>query len=214
MVTFSYALFGLYLVLFAQPVRWSIVAPILAATSLAYFFLIFFHYRQQVRLLYSVRIELDGSGINYRVYGLEDVRISRADITSVFERPRGLLVQTIHNREVFLPSGLARDGDGMLREALGSWVTIHPLPQRLSVRRRMHLYLLAGAALVLLFANTVWLVIPLVMMLLFLATVGENRLNRRHDFEPGMARLYGIAYTFVIFAVVMKSCLLVTGMFW
>jgi hypothetical protein len=206
--------FGLYLALFARPIRWPIVAPMLLVIGLAYFLIIFFHYRQQLRLLYSVRIELDGSGVIYRQLGEEPLRISRADIVRARERRDGLLIETVDRRmSILVPRGLARDGDEAVRRDISAWVRIEPA----APPERERLFWARAAAytvafLTLLFIDQFWLALALAAGLFAFSTYTEMRLTQVHYDSPGVVRLYSSALTFVIFIILMKSCFL--GLFW
>src|SRR5574338_1164844 len=97
LVTASFLVFGLYLAFLAGPVRWQVAGPILILIALAYFFVIFFYYRVQLRVLYSARYEIDGSSISYRQAGQNVLRIMRTDIASVRVRKDGLWIETNDN---------------------------------------------------------------------------------------------------------------------
>jgi len=213
-VTLSFLLFGLYLALFARPIRWVIVIPMLVVIALAYFFIIFLNYRHQMRVLYSVRIELDGSGVIYNQFGQEPLRISRADITQARERNDGLFIETVDPRlKMLIPNGLARDGDQAVRQDVAAWVKIKP--NEASAREglfwaRMGAY--GAAFMILLFVNQFWLAALLGLALFAYGSYTQARLNRVHFDSPGTVRFYSSALTFIIFIILMKSCLL--GLLW
>jgi hypothetical protein len=214
MVTLTFAIFGIYLAFLGGPVNWRAAGPIVAVIALAYFFIIFFNYRSQLRLLYSLRYEIDGSSITYRQVGQDPRRISRADITRVEERKDGLLVEMVDEGGALrIPYGLARGGDVDFRTTLGAWLGVVPVTarKRPSMRR---LFLLGGgsALLVLLFANSLLVILPLLILVFLFGLYTERRVSLHPDAGPGAARMYNMAFSFVIFVILMKSCLLALTM--
>lgn len=209
-VTLSFLAFGLFLASGGQPINWLAAGPVVFVIALAYFFIIFFNYRQQMRLLYSVRVELDSSSIIYRQAGMPPHRVMRGAILGVHEMKEGLLIETDDARlDLFVPFGLSRDGDSDVRRALAAWSQFEPL-------RRTYpsgsLWLVGGGVIaalaILLFANRLWLVAVLGVILFGYGTYLENRLQRSINVAPGMVRMVTMAFTFLIFVVVMKSCFL------
>lgn len=209
-VTLSFLAFGLFLASGGQPINWLAAGPVVVIIALAYFFIIFFNYRQQMRLLYSVRIELDSSSIIYRQAGMAPHQVMRGAILSVHEMKDGLLIETDDARlDLFVPFGLSRDGDSEVRRALAAWSQFEPM-------RRTYpsgaWWLVIGGVMaalaILLFANRLWLVAMLGVILFAYGTYLENRLQRSINVAPGMVRMVTMAFTFLIFVVVMKSCLL------
>ncbi|RPJ47367.1 MAG: hypothetical protein EHM21_08205 [Chloroflexi bacterium] len=125
----SFIGFGLYLGFLARPVNWDLAAPMITLITIAYFAIIFYQFRRQLRLLYNERYELDDSSITYRQGKQRPLHIPRSDITGVLERGDGLTIQTARSRKaLFIPNGLAREGDTDFRATLGTWVTIQPAP--------------------------------------------------------------------------------------
>jgi len=212
--TVGFLLFGLYLALFARPIRWAIVIPILAVIGLAYFSIIFVHYRHQMRVLYSVRVELDGSGVIFNRYDQDPLRISRADIIRATERKDGLFIETIYPRlNMLIPNGLARDGDRAVREDVSAWVRIEPVNRRgyqglYWVRTGAY----ALAFIILLFVNQFWLSAGTGLLLFGYVVFAGSHFDRIYNITPGTARFYSSALVFVIFLVFMKFCLL--GVLW
>lgn len=206
-VTLSFLVFGLYLALFAKPVDWSFASLIMFVIGLAYFFIIFFNYRQQARMLFSVRYDIDGNSIIYRQRGQDVLRIMRADITYVLERGDGLWIETRDPRvRLLIPYGLARDGDADMLNTLQAWTEVerradhrNPLPWLLIIG-------LLGALLILLFANTLYLILPLGALLVAFALFTERRVGRNYPTFPGIVRMYSMAFSFLIFIILMKSC--------
>jgi hypothetical protein len=212
-ITISFLLFGLYLAWFAGPVHWPTAIIISAVIALAYFLIIFFNYRQQIRLLYSVRIELDGSGIIYHQLGAEPLRISRADVVRVQEREDGLWIETVDPRiNMLVPLGLSRDGDEVVRLMLKKWASVEPLIRNsLDPHRWLRIVIYLLAILILLFANTLWIIIPLSAAVFVYGVYAERRLARVYDFTPGVKRMYSMAFSFLIFVITMKSCIMLTS---
>jgi hypothetical protein len=120
----SFLAFGLYLAFLARPVDWRAAAPLVGLIALVYFAIIFYYIRQQLRLLYSERFELDDGNITYRQGKKPPLHISRDDIVRVHERKDGIDIETSdpHTR-LFIPYGLARDGDSDFRTTLQTWAT-------------------------------------------------------------------------------------------
>jgi hypothetical protein len=210
LVTASFVGFAAYLGLFAKTVVWEAAITISTIIALAYFFVIFFHYRQQIRLLYSIRYEIDGSKIVYRQVGKEPLPVSRADIVKVHTRPNGLWIETATpGGGLFVPFGLSRDGDTDLRETLSAWTGTEIIDElRQGQGARLWILVLVGSLLVLLFANSLFLVIPAGALVLFLALYNERRFLRKPGINPGVVRMYNIAFSFFLFVILMKACLI------
>ena len=208
--TISFLAFGLYLAWFGQPVNWQLAGPAVGLIALAYFFILFLNYRQQLRILYSVRYEIDNSSITYRQHGQEPLRVMRADITAVQERNDGLWIETVSgSSNLLVPCGLARDGDDLVRRTLSSWTGLDPAqgyPR--SPVATVVLIGLGGAILVLLFANNLWLILLFGLAILAYGLYTERRLVRTSDAAPGTVRMYNLAFSFLIFVIIMKSCIL------
>lgn len=210
LVTASFVGFAAYLGLLAKMVVWEAAVTISLIIALAYFFVIFFHYRQQIRLLYSMRYEIDGSKIVYRQVGKEPLQVSRADIVKIHARQDGLWLETANpGISLFVPAGLSRDGDADFRETLSAWTgtevtDVQPQGRGL----RLWIFVLASSLLVLLFANSLILILPLGVFVLLLALYNERKLRRRPDINPGIVRMYNIAFSFLLFVIMMKACLI------
>lgn len=213
-VTLSFLAFGLFLASSGQPVNWLVAGPVVVIIALAYFLIIFLNYRQQMRLLYSVRVELDGSSIIYRQAGQPPHRVMRGAILEVREVKEGLLIETDDPRlDLFVPFGLSRDGDSDVRRELAAWSGLEPL-RRNTVSGGWWLVTsgVIAALAILLFANSLWMVALLGVGLFAYGTYLENRLQRNITVSPGMVRMVTMAFTFLIFVVVMKSCFLTVSL--
>jgi len=209
LVTVSFLAFGLYLASTPGPVRWQIAGPIVAVIALAYFLVIFFNFRQQLRLLYSVRYEVDNSSIVYRQAHQEPLRIMRADISGVIERGDGLWVETVDGAGLLVPYGLSGSGDEEMRGALEGWIGIRQLNRQRHIPvGRLLLIGLGGSLLVLIFANRLEVIVPLGVLALLYGLYTERRVNLQQDSTPGHVRMYNMAFSFLIFVIVMKSCLI------
>lgn len=210
LVTASFLAFGLYLAFLSGPVRWQAAGPIVALIALAYFFVIFFFYRTQLRALYGARYEIDGSSIAYRQLGHDVLRIMRADITGVRARKDGLWIETSDPTvSLLVPYGLARDGDADFRDTLGAWTGIAPLEARPRGMLGAQAALAVGAALlVVLFANSLTVILPLLAVVLVLGFRLEPRLSPMGERAVGQARMYTLAVNFLIFVILMKACLI------
>lgn len=214
LVTASFLVFGLYLAFFAGPVRWELAGPMVFLIALAYFFIIFFNYRSQLRLLYSIRYELDGSSIIYRQVNQDPLRIMRADILAVEPRRDGLLIHTVDSEVKLLVSfGLARTGDSDVRGTLDAWVGIGPEEKRPSApMRRLMTFGVGSSLLILLFANSLLSTIVLGILVVVLGVVTERRLIHVQEAPPGVVQMYNMAFSFLVFVLVMKSCFISMAM--
>lgn len=206
--TLSFFVFGVYLASFDQPVNWNTALPLVLVIALAYFLIIFYSYRSQMRLLYSVRVELDNSSVLYRQLGEEPVRIMRADITAVRERKDGFLIETVDPGEtLLLPRGLSNDGDQVLRAVLDAWVGVDSSAMVQTKQERGLFFAGLGLGLlVLLFANSLWSILPLGIALTGYGVYVERRLTRQKDTPPGLVRSYNTGFSFLLFMILMKSC--------
>lgn len=213
-VTISFLAFGLYLTWFSRPILWPRVLPIVVIIALAYFFVIFFNYRQQVRLLYSIRYELDGSSIIYRQVGQELRRLMRADIAQAQQRRDGLWIQNVDGTmNLLVPKGLARDGDEDFLQTLDAWVGVERKEEaRPASKVGLLFFAVAAALIILIFINNLWVTVPLGVALFILGILLERRLERSQTVAPGTARMYSLAFSFLIFIIIMKSCMLGIGM--
>ncbi len=214
LVTFSFLMFGLYLAFLGGPIRWEAAGPILVVIALAYFFAIFFFYRTQLRALYSARYEIDGSSIAYRQAGQDPLRIMRADIASVHVRKDGLWVETTdQSASLLIPRGLARDGDEDFRETLGAWVGVVPIEARPRAPLGPQFAIaIGGSLLVLLFANSLVIILPLLVAAVVMGFGLEQRLALEGERGAGHARMYSLAFNFLIFVILMKSCLIASAL--
>jgi hypothetical protein len=208
--TLSFFVFGLYLSSFGQPVQWQVALPIFLIIAVAYFLAIFFNYRQQLRLLYSVRVELDSSSITYREIYQEPLRIMRFEINAVKERKNGLLVETSDPRiSMMVPFGLSHEGDKDVYATLRQWAEIIPMiTRRRRIENWLYLFGFITTLFILLFANTLWVILPLGLFLFLYGVYAERRLGRKYDAAPGVLRMYNMAFSFLLFVVLMKSCLI------
>ncbi len=208
--TLSFLLFGLYLAWFGRPVNWSFAGPLVGIIALAYFFIIFFNYRQQIRILYSARYEIDEAGLAYRQLEANSMRLMRADLKEAQERKDGLQVETVEGVTLLVPYGLARDGDFDFRSTLQAWVGVKPLPPSQSAPR-FWLFILegVGALAILVFANSLWVIVPLIVFVIAFGAYTERRLAKVHDVPPGIVRMYNTAFSFLIFVIFMKACLVI-----
>ena len=213
-VTISFLVFGLYLALFNHPVKWSFAGPVVGVIAAAYLLIMFFNYRQQLRILFSARYELDGSSVIYRQLQKEQLRIMRADVTAVQERKNGLWIQTVDSRvSMLVPYGLARDGDADMRRTLDLWVGVSPRDRekRDPVIRPVVIGGVGGL-LVLLFANNFWILLGIVVLIILYSIWIERRYGQAYDRYPGAMRSYNMAFSFLIFVILMKSCLIYFSM--
>jgi hypothetical protein len=186
-----------------------LVVPVVVVIALVYFVILFFNYRQQLRLLYSVRVDLDGSSIAYRQAGQEPQRVMRGAIARVLEHKDGYLIETSDPRfHLMIPNGLARDGDEAVRTALMTWSGIVPLPRHRSSEPALSLFGFVSAVFVLVFVNSLWIVIPLGIFIFFWGFYAERRLARASTVLPGTIRMYNSALAFLLFVILMKSCIL------
>lgn len=209
LVTVSFLAFALYLTFLSTPVRWQLAGPIVGIVALAYFLVIFFNYRQQLRLLYSIRYEMDHSAIIYRQANQAPLRLMRADVTGAVERKDGLWIETVDGAGLLILNGLARNGDQEMRSVVENWVEIRrAVPQQGAPFGRMVLIGLAGMLVVLLFANRLEIILPLGVLALVTGLYTERRLTRIQDAVPGRMRMYNMAFSFLIFVLIMKSCLI------
>jgi hypothetical protein len=205
----SFLAFGLYLVSLARPVDWGVAGPMVGIVALAYFFIIFFNFRQQLRTFYSLRYEIDDSSITFRQIRQQPLHISRANIVSVEKRKNGLLIKTTDpGPGLFVPSGLAREGDNDFLTTLQTWVSVTAPDAQPNVRRWVWLFSLGGSFLVLLFANNLWIVLALGVFLFAFGIYTERRLNRYPSILPETTNMYNMAFSLLILVILMKSCLL------
>lgn len=212
--TLSFFLFGVYLALFGGPVRWELALPVTVIIGLAYFLILFSAYRQQLRWLYSVRYEIGASSITLRQRNHAPLTVMRANISGVEGRADGLHIHVLGVEPgMFIPYGLAKDGDEAVRATLGMWTGDRPRPFPGRKGRAQAVWLgLGGSLLVLLFANQLELIIPLGVVALGFGIYTERRMNAKPENDPGKVRTYSAAFTFLIFIIAMKACLISLSM--
>lgn len=207
--TLSFLGFGVYLAFFAKPIDWRAAGPIVGIIALAYFFIIFLNIRQQLRLLYATRYELNGSSLTYRQASQRPLHIMRADITSVEACQEGLRVNTMDpHSNLLVPRGLARNGDADFNETLEAWVGIKQPPLQRQSQAWLVLVVSLASLLVVLFANTLWFIIPLGILTVAFSLYAERRMRLAPDATPGSARTYSLAFSFVIFVILIKFCVI------
>ncbi len=205
----SFLGFALYMMILSRPVDLQVAGPIVVIIALAYFFIIFFNYRQQLRTLYSARYEIDDSSITYRQVHQQPLHISRANIIQVQEREDGILIETTEpGHGLFIPFGLAREGDSDFQSTLQAWTKYLPTPKKRSVKTWLWVFGLIGSALVLLFANNLWLVLALGIFMLAFGLYAERRLRRFRNIPLGTVRMYSMAFSILMLVILMKACLL------
>ena len=209
-VTVSFLVFGVFLTSSPRPIHWSWAVSLIVVIALSYFILIFYYYRRQMRVLYSLRIEIYPSYIILRQVWREPLFINRADVIEISEQIDGLHIKTNNSRiKMVVPYGLAREGDIDVRRELSNWLPIVPLPYRVSKTSRLTFWFsLLSSLLILLFANTLWVALPLGMFLFIFGTYAEQRLNQTYKVEPYVTQSYSLAFSFLIFLILIKSCLL------
>lgn len=205
----SFVGFGGYLALMAGPIQWNFAGPILGLIALAYFLIIFFNLRQQLRALYSARYEIDDSSVMYRQQKQLPLHISRANIVQASERADGIWIETTSpTSNLFVPYGLARDGDLDFYNTLSAWVKV----ERMARARRAGVWLwsvgLASSLLVLLFANNLWLILLLGLFILAFGIYTEQRLRKASSVTFATVRMYNMAITFLVIVISMKTCLI------
>lgn len=205
----SISTIALYMAFLAGPVRWDVAGPMVGIIALAYFFVIFFYYRQQLRQLYSARYEIDDSSITYRQFRQQPLHINRASIIAVTERPDGIWIETTDPRtNLFIPHGLVREGDKDFYRTLAAWVTIKPVAQRRSLEAWLILFALVVSLLVMILANSLWIVMPLGVFMIAFGSYTEHRLTRTHSVPISTVRLYSLAFSFIVIVMLTKGCLI------
>ncbi len=205
----SFLGFSGYLALMSGPIQWDVAGPIVVIIALAYFFIIFFNIRQQLRSLYAIRYEIDDSSVIYRQQKQMPIQISRANILQVHERTDGIWIETTTpNTDLFVPFGLAREGDTDFYNTLQAWVKIQPLSRKRRFSAWLWLFGLGGSLLVILFANNLWVIIPLGLFFLAFGAYAEQRLKRASNVPFTTIRMYNMAFSFLIVVITMKACLL------
>jgi len=210
-VTISFLIFGGYLASFGQDVNWPAALLITLFVSLAYFLLIFFQYRRQLRYLYSVRYEVDSSSITFKQAAHPAQRLNRADILSVEDRPDAFWIAAVDPRlNLRIPHGLARDGDEDLRRTFSSWVGVKKVEKEPRGPKVVLLSTgLAAAFAILVFVNTLQLILPLGLLIFVAGNYLEYRLkNHEKNHEPEMLRTYTMTFSFILFIIIMKSCMI------
>lgn len=209
MVTLSFLAFGGYLAL-NQPVNWAIAAPILAVIALVYFLIIFIHYRQQQRTLNSFRLDAAQSSLTLRQWGQPPLMIARGHIYAIQDRKDGLWIYTADPRiRMHIPRGLDGDGDQVIRALLASWKHVERVYNIRGNPDRITTWLmLIGSVLILLFGNTLYVIVPVAVFLFAFGTYAERRILITHDLGINVSRLYSMAFGFLIFMIAMKTCVL------
>jgi hypothetical protein len=205
----SFLGFGGYLAFLASPIHWEVAGPMVAIIALAYFFIIFFNLRQQLRAYYAVRYEIDDSSVVCRQAKQIPNHISRANIVRVDEQPEGIfIVTTSPKTNLLVPFGLAREGDTDFYNTLQAWVEIRPLPRKRRLEPWLWLFGLGGSLLVLLFANSLWVILPLGLVMLVSGITTGRRLKRANSQPIETMRTYNMSFSLLMIIITMKTCLL------
>ncbi len=205
----SFLGFALYMIILNHPVDLQAAGPIFAVIALAYFFIIFFNYRQQLRTLYSARYEIDDSSITYRQVHQQPLHISRANIVNVQERDDGILIETTDpGILLFIPRGLAREGDSQFLSTLQAWTKVQSAPTKRGYKLWLWVFGLIGSVLVLFFVNNLWLVLAMGIFILAFGLYAERRLKVFRQVSLGTVRMYSMAFSVLMLVIVMKACLL------
>jgi hypothetical protein len=202
--------FSGYLALQEGPIQWGVAGPILGLIAMTYFFIMFFNMRQQLRTLYSARFEIDDSSVVYRQLKQLPQHISRANIVQVSERPDGIWIENTNPKSnLFIPYGLARDGDSDIFSTLQLWVKVEPLERRRRIGGWLVVFGAVGALLVLLFANNLWLILSLGLFILAFGTYAEYRLRKNNSVPFTTIRMYNMAFSFLVIIIFLKACLII-----
>ena len=214
-VIISFLGFGLFLARSGRAIHWALVLPMVGVIALVYFLVIFLYYRQQIKLLYSIRYEVDGNGIIYRQIGQPSMRIGRADIAAIREGKDGIQIETVTpGVNLQIPRGLAQSGDRDLREILNAWSVIQPAEHNQNNPWLGLIFTGAAVALLIVFlTNNLWVTMPLVLFLVGFAIYSNRWMLKIPSSKPGMARMYSFAISFLVFMAIMKSLLLAMSLF-
>lgn len=196
--------------LLGDPVNWNVAGPILIFLAFIYFLLIFINYQQQLRLLLSLRYEVDGNSISLRQIGHPTLSVFRADITAVNENDRGVQIYTANPRvHLLIPKGLSRNGDEDFHLTLIQW---HPDRFTQSTTNRwLSRSLWIGVPiglLIILFVNSLWLFWVAMVLVTGYTLFIEQLLMRALDTQPGYYRMVNLAFSFLFLIVIIKSCLM------
>lgn len=209
MVTLSLLAFGGYLAL-NQPVNWAVASPILGVIALVYFLIIIVHYRQQRRALHSFRLDADHSSLTLRLWDQPPLMIARGHIHAIQDRKDGLWIFTADPRyRMHIPRGLEGDGDKVIRALLASWKHVERIYNIRGNPDRITTWLmLVGSLLILLFGNTLYVILPVAIFLFAFGAYAERRILITRDLGINVSRLYSMAFGFLIFIIMMKTCVL------
>ena len=71
---------------------------------------------------------------------------------------------------------------------------------------------IGGSLLVLLFANSLVIILPLLVAAVVMGFGLEQRLALEGERGAGHARMYSLAFNFLIFVILMKSCLIASAL--
>jgi hypothetical protein len=213
-VVLCFLAFGVFLVSRPDTIQWTLVLTIVAVTAVAYFTVIFDFYRRQLRAMVSIRIEITNSSIVFRQKDREPIVIHRADVIEVQARKDGLLVLTSYkNIWLLIPYGLSGEGDADVLRELSTWIGLEILPAlRNSLISRVFWLCVLSGLLIVIFANS--LVTAVIMgALLLLFGIYFEQWMKSYEVELRVIRTYNMGFAFLVFVIVMKSCLLAAFQF-
>lgn len=196
--------------LFSDPaVRWLVGLPIFLAVLAAYIYITITHFRRERHFLENLRVDLTSKDLRLHLDGRSPLSVEGRDVFSVEETYEGLAIATYDYRKLTIPSGLAGDGDDQVRDMLTGYTWIRPIP---AYRYLPDLPLFVGltvALVVLVMVNTLYSALFVGGGLLLYFTIVYLRVRWVFHIDPQVFRSYTLALSFMMFIIIMKTCILI-----
>lgn len=188
---------------------WVVGLPIFLIVMAAYVFITVTHFRRERRFLHSLRVDLTPDDLRLYLDYHPPAAVERRNVFAVQETHEGLYVSSYDTKHLTVPFGLADDGDQQVRATLSDWTWIRPIP---AYRHLSDVPLFIGlvvAMTVLVMVNTLYpaLIVGGALVLYYLYVY--FRVRWVFHLDPEVFRSYTMALTFMIFIIVMKTCILI-----
>lgn len=190
-------------------IRWAVGLPIFLIVLAAYIWITITHFRREWRFLHSLRVDLTPNELRLYLDNRPPAAVERRSVFAVQETHQGLYVSAYDYRHLTVPFGLSEDGDLQVRETLSSWTWIRPIPAYRHLSDAPLVIGLVVAMFVLVMVNTLYPALIVGGSLVVYYIYVYFRVRWVIQLDPQVFRSYTMALSFMIFIIIMKTCILI-----